>query len=176
LVKAIYAVFMETSIATYKYKKNRYVPTYSKGNQINTGDLMMDSIWNFAAKVMGMLLVFIAPIKSIMWAVGFLVIVDLITGIWAAKKRGEKITSNGLRNTASKTLAYLLLVFTSHVVQSILVPEIPLVKVVSALIGVTEVKSFFENIEHITGLDVWSEVLKKLHGNKKVQKLPKKRK
>lgn len=137
---------------------------------------MLDSIAGMSSKAIGLLLAFLAPIKTVMFAVGFLVIMDLLTGIWAAKKRGEKITSNGLRNTVSKTLAYVSCILVSHVAEMYLVPDLPMVKVVAALIGMTEVKSFFENMNHITGIDIWDHMLSKMHGNRKLLKKKSKKK
>ena len=45
-----------------------------------------------------------APIQGLLGATAFMVISDLVTGVMAAKKRGEKITSSGLRRTDRKRL------------------------------------------------------------------------
>lgn len=127
---------------------------------------MLESVTGLMTKLLGVLLIFLAPIKAVMLATGFLIMADLITGVWAAHKRKEKITSNGLRNTITKMFAYQACIITGFVVESHLLPEIPFVKVIAAMIAITEVKSFFENMHVISGIDFWSELLKKVHGNK----------
>ena len=42
-----------------------------------------------------------APIKAVILVTGILIFADLFTGIMAARKKGEKITSAGLRRTTS---------------------------------------------------------------------------
>lgn len=110
--------------------------------------------------------VFLAPVKAIMLAVSALIIFDLISGIWASLKSGRKITSNGIRRTVTKTLAYQATIITSLIMEQYFIPGVPVIRVVAAMIAVTEFKSFLENTAEITGLDLWSEVLKKLHGKK----------
>jgi hypothetical protein len=109
-----------------------------------------------------MLLIVLAPVKPIMLAVGVLICVDLITGLWASLKRKRKITSRGLRRTIGKMLAYQLAIITAFVMETWLLPDVPMVKVVSGLIGVTETKSVFENLSFITGVDFIQLVLGKL--------------
>lgn len=110
--------------------------------------------------------VFLAPIKATMLAVSFLVLIDLITGLWASHKRNEKITSNGIRRTVSKTLAYQLAVICSFVMEQQFLGGIPIVKVVAGLIASTEFKSVLENISSITGVDFWDSLIESLQGKK----------
>lgn len=135
---------------------------------INTqiGENMLDNILSFLFKVFGLVTVVLAPIKATMFAVGFLIVVDFISGVLAASKRGDKITSNGFRHTLTKMLAYQMTILTAFIAETYLIQELPMVKVVVAMIALTEVKSFFENMETITGVNFWSSVLKKFHGNK----------
>lgn len=139
-------------------------------------DSAMDHLLSFFSKITGITLAFLAPIQMTLFAVGFLILADLISGMWAAKIRKEKITSNGLRNTVTKFGAYQLCIITAFVVEQVLVPELPIVKVLSAMIGITETKSFFENMNVITGLNVWDTILKKLHGKKGLLKHTRKKK
>jgi hypothetical protein len=127
---------------------------------------MFANISSFVFKALSLLLVFLAPIKAILCAVIFLVIIDMITGVWASFKRKEPITSNGLRHTVTKMLAYMTCVVTGFVVETNLIPDLPLIKIIAAMIAMTEMKSFFENITDISGVDFWSAVLKKLNGNR----------
>lgn len=134
--------------------------------ELNIFEEPMLGLYTFLLKFLGVLLVFLAPVQSVMFAVGFLVMADFITGVLAARKRKEKITSYGFRSTTIKMLAYQGTVLTAFVVESFLLSEVPMVKVVSTMIALTEIKSFFENIEYITGVNFWDETLKKLKGTK----------
>lgn len=102
-----------------------------------------------------------APAKATMIAVGFLVVGDLITGIWAAVKRGEAFSSAKLRQTITKTLGYQLAIVLSYVTESQLLPEIPVLKVVAGLIASTELVSALENLASITGVPL-ADAVKKL--------------
>ena len=124
---------------------------------------LFETIFDLFLKVFSMLVLILLPIRSIMIAISVLVIADLITGVWASKKEGQNITSNGLKRTISKTIAYQTAVIVAFIIETYLVPEMPVIKVVAGLIGLTEGKSFFENIHRITGIDFWSVALKKLH-------------
>ena len=141
----------------------------------------LSSIWNqispILAKTLGWAIIFLAPVKPIIFAIGFLVIVDLITGIWAAHKRNERIASNGIRRTITKTLAYMAAIICSHVMniyflQGIIDP----VKVVSGLIAVTEFQSLMENLSSILQKDLWKVILEKLQGQKIIPVLKEKKK
>ena len=96
----------------------------------------------------------LAPIRASMGAVSFLVMADLITGVWASVKRGEKFTSWGLRKTASKLLAYELAIVLAFVIESNGLSFLPLVKTVAGFIVGVEGKSGLENLSKITGLDL----------------------
>lgn len=120
--------------------------------------------------VSGMFLKFIAwllivtlPIRPAGIAVMCLVFADLISGLLASKKIGKPITSSGLRRTVSKLLIYeIALVVAMMLEQYLLEGGLPVIKTVGAMIGVTEAKSFFENLHIITGVDFWAYVTSKV--------------
>lgn len=120
-------------------------------------------------KFLSMMFLVLLPIRPLMIAVSVLVLADLITGIWASKKEGKKITSSGIKKTVAKTLAYQSCIVIAFVIETWLISDMPIVKVVGGLIALTEGKSFFENINRITGVDFWSEILKRAGGELKSQ-------
>lgn len=136
---------------------------------------VLDELLAVSLKFFSMLALILLPVRSVMIAVSVLIIADLITGVWAAKKEGERITSNAFGRTITKTLLYQLAIVVSFVLETYLLDGIPVVKVLAGLIGLKEGKSFFENLHRITGIDFWSEMVSKI--NKKVEKpVPSKRK
>lgn len=105
----------------------------------------------------------LAPIKAIIVSVGILILADLITGIMAAHKRGEKISSAAMRRTISKMFVYQLTVISGFLLEKYLLDGVlPIAKIVAGVIGMVEFKSMLENVNKITGLDLLSEFIKKI--------------
>ena len=105
----------------------------------------------------------LAPIKMVLVTVGFLILVDLVTGIWAALKRKEKISSAVMRRTISKMLVYQLAIISGFMLETyILDGVLPVAKIVAGVIGMVEFKSILENSNKIVGGDIFKAVLTKL--------------
>lgn len=117
----------------------------------------------FAIKSLMVVGAVLAPIKMVMITVGFLIMADLATGIWAARKRGEEIKSAAMRRTISKLFVYQLSVISGFLLETyILGGSIPVSKIVAGVIGMVEFKSVLENSNHIVGDDVYTMIIKKL--------------
>lgn len=105
----------------------------------------------------------LAPIKALMLCVGFLILADLITGIWAALKRNEKIKSAVMRRTISKMVIYNLAVISGFLVEHYMLESfLPVSKIVASVIGLVELKSILENSNHILGYSLFKSVIAKL--------------
>jgi hypothetical protein len=96
----------------------------------------------------------LAPIHALMAAVACLIAADLITGILAARKRGEKITSRAMSRTIYKCLSYQLLVISGFALEHLLVDVLPVAKLCAGAVGLVEFKSLAENVRTITGVDL----------------------
>jgi hypothetical protein len=108
------------------------------------------------------LLVFV-PIKASLVAVGVLTFLDLVLGVCAARKRGESITSSGLKKTVVKLLAYETTVMLGFLVEQYLTGDLmPVVKILGGMIGITELKSVLENLEELTGIPLLQLLIQKL--------------
>lgn len=106
---------------------------------------------------------FLAPIKALLISMIVLVLVDLVTGIWAALKRGEPIKSSAVRRTVSKLAVFLIAVISSFLVEQYMLENfIPLTKIVASVIGLVELKSILENGNSILGYDLFKSVIAKL--------------
>lgn len=124
---------------------------------------MLDSIYSFLAKIMIAAWVIVTPIHATIFAIGFLVFSDLILGVMAAKKEKQKITSAGIRRTVVKLFLYQVGLVLAFVVESYLTLElIPIVKILACLIGITEIHSVFENLNRISGTNMFDKILKAL--------------
>ena len=105
----------------------------------------------------------LAPIKAVLITVGILIFADFVTGILAAKKRGESISSAKIRNSVTKCLVYQSAVITGFLVQTFLLQGfIPIVNIVASLIGLTELTSFYENLNTIKGGNIFRKIIELL--------------
>lgn len=103
------------------------------------------------------------PIKAALLLIVILTLLDLVTGVAAAIKSKEPITSNGLKRTVIKLLVYLSVACLGFLVEKFLTGDfVPLAKIMSGLVGITELKSILENMETITGLPILQLLINKL--------------
>lgn len=103
------------------------------------------------------------PIKTVLIVVLVLVIIDLITGLLAAWKAGDPITSAGLRRTFSKIVVYELGIVAGFLAEKYLIGDlIPVMKLLTGLVGCVELKSVLENVNLIAGNDVFKSLIDKL--------------
>jgi len=115
------------------------------------------------AKICVLILVIIAPIQAVMLTVGVLVLIDVVTGVWAAFKRSELIKSAALRRTVSKMIIYQIAIISGFLIQQyVLQNEVPITKVVAGFISLVELKSILENSNTILGHDIFKTLIKKL--------------
>lgn len=115
------------------------------------------------ASVWAWMVLFTRPAHDSMIAVIVLVAIDLAVGIWAAVKRGEKINSYGLRRTVTtKIFPYQVAVLCAYYVDKEFDIGLPLMKMIAGFIAVAELKSIFENLGQITGLDFWTAIRERL--------------
>lgn len=87
-----------------------------------------------------------------------IVLVDLYTGRMAAKHRGEAIKSSGYRQSVKKYVLYMIGILISELFIRVFSLPIPLTYMVAGVVALTEIKSIFENIETVTGVDLWGYV------------------
>lgn len=105
----------------------------------------------------------LAPIKMVMITVGVLIMADLVTGIWAALKLGEKVSSAAMRRTVSKMFIYQLAVICGFMLETYILDGIvPVAKIVAGVIGMVEFKSILENSNYIVGGDLFKIIIAKL--------------
>lgn len=105
----------------------------------------------------------LAPVHSVLISVGVLIVADLVTGVWAAHKLKQKISSAKLRNTVSKFFIYQTAVITAFILETYLLDgSLPVIKLVAGLIGAVEGLSIFENLNKISGNNLFKVLLEKL--------------
>jgi phage-related holin len=101
-----------------------------------------------------------APIKATILVTIFLICADLISGVAAAKKRGEKITSAGIQRSVVKFFVYNMAILTGFLLETYMISSLfPIVKIISSVIGITEGLSVFENLNVVSGNNIFKRVL-----------------
>jgi len=104
--------------------------------------------------LIGMLGAFLIPIWPSLVLCGLLIVLDTITGIRAAKKRGEKPNSRKASRIIDKTLVYGSSVLACHAVEVVLkLPDAVTYFAVGA-IAFTELMSVLENTRVVSGANV----------------------
>jgi ribosomal protein S8 len=94
---------------------------------------------------------------------------DMASGILAAIKRGEKINSRGLSRTITKCISYFMVILSSQGFVNVFSVTDYLTWAMAFLITITEFKSLIENVEQITGTEIWktiSELMPKIKTGK----------
>jgi phage-related holin len=114
-----------------------------------------------AVAVGAMALSFFMPIWPFLLFTVALCLADLYTGTQAAKHRGEVIHSKGFRRSIKKiSLYFTALLLTEGFNQVFLAKKgisLDLTWVTAGLIALTEIRSNFENIGCVTGVDLWTK-------------------
>jgi phage-related holin len=102
----------------------------------------------------------LTPLYPTLWLVGFISIVDFLTGVMGAKSKGEEITSNRMIRKFYSVIAYFLGILIAHVIGGYYGDADFMVKAVVAIIAVTEIQSVRENIKNITGVDILKPLIR----------------
>jgi phage-related holin len=112
------------------------------------------------------LIQFITPLASFLIFTTCLVLVDLYTGVQAAKKRGEVIHSKGFRRSITKISLYFAAVLLARGMEIVFLSpkgfDFDLTYIVAGLIALTEFKSNLENISTVTGVPFWEKITEKI--------------
>lgn len=116
------------------------------------------------------LLAVFAPAKSMILSSMALVLIDLVTGLLAAKKQGIPITSAGLQRTIVKLAVYEVAIMLAFLVQHYMMAEIPVANIASSFVGITELKSCFENLDVISGGSLLKSLISRLGSNNQLDK------
>lgn len=103
-----------------------------------------------------------APIGHLLLTTAVMIFIDLITGIMAAKKRGEAITSAGLRRTLSKLFVYEVSILLAFLAETYMSDVLPFVKLASAMVTLVELQSVYENLNEISGTKLLQVLMDKI--------------
>jgi len=122
----------------------------------------MTFLEKYGQAIVASLIGFFTPIFSLLMATGTLLLADMITGMYAAKKRGEQIESKKLGRSITKCIFYYLAIILGHVMEVVFINDLPIAKITAGIIATVEFKSNMENIAAITGIDFWKALRDKV--------------
>ena len=129
--------------------------------------LLLISIQSKLLTLISICFAFFLPISGILIMIGVLISIDTITGIWKAKKLGEKISSRKLSSIISKLALYEITVIMFFLIDKFILNEIiltffsvefMLTKVVALVLASIEVMSINENYKVVKGIDLWQSM------------------
>jgi len=115
-------------------------------------------------KLLAVISTFLMPISGLLFLVGFVIVLDTITGVWKSYKNKVKITSRGLSAIISKMLLYEVTVIMFYMIDKFILNsiilqffsvELLLTKVLALILVSIEVMSINENYKAVKGLDLW---------------------
>lgn len=104
-----------------------------------------------------------APAQSALICVMALPLIDLLLGLICARRARRPITSSGLKRTIAKIFLYEAATLLAFVTETWLTgPMIPAIKMVTGLIGMTELKSCLEHLDELGGMPLFASLLRRL--------------
>lgn len=138
---------------------------------------MLNKVLTYIENTGLVILSMLLPIKPLIITVGFLIFLDLISGVWSSVKQGKKITSAALSRTVSKLFLYNMSIVGGYFIEKhFLEGAIPAARIVASVIGMVEFKSFLENTNVILGIDITKEIIARLSSKNVGSKSKKKKK
>ena len=129
--------------------------------------LLLISIQSELLTLISICFAFFLPISGILLMIGVLICIDTITGIWKAKKLGDKITSRKLSSIISKLALYEVTVIMFFLIDQFILNDIiltffsvpfMLTKIVALVLASIEVMSINENYKIVKGIDLWQSM------------------
>jgi hypothetical protein len=126
------------------------------------------------------IITFFTPAVPLLLLVGGAILGDTVLGVWAAKKRGEKISSSKLWNMVPKMLLYQATVCFAFMLDVWLIGEfliqlfsveLLMVKMVALSLIYIESVSMDENFESITGKNLFRSFREMITRAQKVKEL-----
>lgn len=94
------------------------------------------------------------PVGPLLGLVGVLLTADTLTGIAAAVKRKESITSRRLSRVVWKAVAYQCAVISGFALEGLFPGLLPVAKLCATAIALVEAHSIAENVKSVTGVDL----------------------
>lgn len=129
--------------------------------------ILLLSIQTNLLTLISIITAFFLPISGIIFLVGFLILIDTITGVWKAKKLKQPITSRKLSAIISKLALYEVAVIMLYLIDYWILDAIVLkffsvpllvTKITALTLCSIELISISENYKIIYGLNIWQSL------------------
>lgn len=155
-------------IKTDTYLQKRPSMDFQTKPLVNVKNLWnSETLWGYLYAVFAWMVSFVAPVWPFVGLAVALVVADMWTGIRKAVHLGDKISSKGFRRTIEKILLYFIAILLSEQMRITFFPAVPLTYLTALGICLTEFKSMIENVEVVTGVNIWSNISGRLFPPKK---------
>lgn len=118
---------------------------------ITLGKYLMITLWSL-----------FAPIHATLGIVLLLISIDFITGIIAAKRRGEPLTSTGIKRTVLKIFIFEIALMLGFIAEKFIPGSLPFTNLVGGFISLTEMTSIVENMNELSGNSLLQALVNKL--------------
>jgi uncharacterized membrane protein len=118
--------------------------------------------------LVGGLTVFMLPIWQYFLAMVVFIFGDILTRVLVVRKTSgwKAVRSNRLYDSVPKLIAYGSAIICFHAMEVFIDDTVPLTKLVCYFIGSVELKSIAENIDELTGINLF-EFIKEIFARKK---------
>lgn len=117
--------------------------------------------FGYLAGIGGAISSFVVPTSPFLIFTIVLVFCDLYTGTRAARKRNEVIHSRGLRRTIDKIVLYFIAILLTEGMKKVFnldFGKFDITYLTAFAIALTEFKSNIENIQVVTGVNIWEKI------------------
>ena len=114
---------------------------------------------DYGLMIMTSMVSFFAPTGEWIMFIGFLVMMDMMSALFAANRTGKEIESRKMMRTVMKFMAYGMAVLCAHYISYLFFPTMPIVQAMSALIATIELKSIDENYKLIFGKSFFNTLI-----------------
>jgi phage-related holin len=125
---------------------------------LRTMGKLFTSMEALAGWLIGFGLGFFTPIAPFIVVAVTLVFVDAVTGVRAAMRRKDKITSRGFFRTVEKVLVYVCAILGCEAVRIVFIPQVPITYGAALAIATTELKSILENTTVVSGVKILDSI------------------
>jgi hypothetical protein len=103
--------------------------------------------------------VYLLPTYEMIALTFFLLLADMVTGIWKSLKTDVPVTAAKMNLTVEKMLAYMIGILCAYGVQHHITNDLVKVMLIfTSVISFKELKSVIENVEVITDTKIWSYI------------------
>ncbi len=108
-------------------------------------------------------LAFMLPIQALVIGAISLVILNTLSGVAAAKKRGKAITAAAWSRPLAKLIFYPIAILVGHIVGVVMLGAlVPVAGIVAGAIGTAELGSCLRNVSALTGVSVTEAVISRV--------------